>query len=440
MDGQSRDETDNRKPEVPSRPTEQPVSKEERFVEDFDRSWPKSRGTTIMTRDSTRNGPVQGDINISPVSVAPTISSTSSVPSHSRVLFNERSNRMEPYSHKLNGSSTAPSHSNWRSSHQEEHRPDQVVSDHVAQQDVHLLHRESKLSYSSVAATAGNDETGRRNFPTGEKVDLSRGSMDSTSRSSLSHPKHNATTASADELSKAGSSRITDTGTAYRKFDSASSSHSQTVANGRVPRQGWPTRETPAEDIPDKGKSIALTSQRLPPLRPLDGSGNSDEHLHDNSGTDGANIQATEGSSTRDEKQSPLQGNDVADQDSLRKAFLHASAERAKERRRQEEEERQKIAERARQKALELENKMKTLDIADTGKTHDTSAQAAVSVPSVKVKIKRILSISKVFSYIFRLLRFKKSHMLHRNQRHKRSGWLKAIHPKRLDLNDHIQR
>ena len=123
-DSQSREDTDNKKSEIFLNSdhhhfSEQPVSKEERFVEDFDRSWPKSRGGAPPAQRVPRNRPVQGDI--SPVSVDATISSVSSAPSHSRVLFNERSNRMEPYSHlhKFNGSGHISTLSTRRGSHYE---------------------------------------------------------------------------------------------------------------------------------------------------------------------------------------------------------------------------------------------------------------------------------------------------------------------------------
>ena len=55
---------------------------------------------------------------------------------------------------------------------------------------------------------------------------------------------------------------------------------------------------------------------------------------------------------------SPQTGPDSADVETLRKEYLHISAERAKERKRQEEEERMKAQERAKRKAIELEKKM----------------------------------------------------------------------------------
>ena len=57
-----------------------PVSKEERFADDFDRSWPRSRNSPRLEfASSTTTGSV-------------------SLEEQARVLFNERSNKLEPYS------------------------------------------------------------------------------------------------------------------------------------------------------------------------------------------------------------------------------------------------------------------------------------------------------------------------------------------------------
>jgi len=70
----------------------EPVSKEERFADDFDRSWPRTRPSPIVLQ---RDLPSRSSQHVS-------VSPTPSQPGHSlvegsRVLFNERSNRLEPY-------------------------------------------------------------------------------------------------------------------------------------------------------------------------------------------------------------------------------------------------------------------------------------------------------------------------------------------------------
>ncbi|KAF9073850.1 hypothetical protein BDP27DRAFT_1318265 [Rhodocollybia butyracea] len=75
---------------VPEEATE-PVSKEDRFADDFDRSWPRTK-TSTPTSDHVHHAPPSRIIsnNVPP----PTLHSGSE---SSRVLFNERSNRLEPY-------------------------------------------------------------------------------------------------------------------------------------------------------------------------------------------------------------------------------------------------------------------------------------------------------------------------------------------------------
>lgn len=73
-----------------------PVSKEERFVDDFDRSWPKSRTSPVSSVRDANPPPMAHNRGESP-SISPVISHQHSPQDASRVLFNERSNRMEPY-------------------------------------------------------------------------------------------------------------------------------------------------------------------------------------------------------------------------------------------------------------------------------------------------------------------------------------------------------
>ena len=62
-----------------------PVTKEERFSEDFDRSWPRDQGPT----PTSFGGPVPRSPRHPPLEILPR-------PAEARALFNERSNRFEP--------------------------------------------------------------------------------------------------------------------------------------------------------------------------------------------------------------------------------------------------------------------------------------------------------------------------------------------------------
>lgn len=89
-----------------------PVSKEERFADDnYDRSWPRSRTSPAMPpRDfasavSGHPGSV-GSATQTASPISPTV--TSSPQESPRVLFNERSNRLEPYGSSHRGGAQGP--------------------------------------------------------------------------------------------------------------------------------------------------------------------------------------------------------------------------------------------------------------------------------------------------------------------------------------------
>ena len=69
------------------------VSKEDRFADDYDRSWPRSKPSPSVAHKDLPRAPRHP--SLSPTSSHPSYSPSES---SSRVLFNERSNRLEPYS------------------------------------------------------------------------------------------------------------------------------------------------------------------------------------------------------------------------------------------------------------------------------------------------------------------------------------------------------
>jgi serine/arginine repetitive matrix protein 2 len=73
---------------IPLSPSAARINKADRFSEDFDRSWPRSAALSSNIRP-----------RIGPPAAASTSSNSSLSPQEaSRVLFNERSNRLEPWS------------------------------------------------------------------------------------------------------------------------------------------------------------------------------------------------------------------------------------------------------------------------------------------------------------------------------------------------------
>ena len=95
-------ETSSPDPPSPSAPAG--INKEDRFSDDFDRSWPRSAALSSNIRP--RVGPPAG---------ASTSSSSSLSPQEaSRVLFNERSNRMEPFNNRIAPPGKSPVYSEAR--------------------------------------------------------------------------------------------------------------------------------------------------------------------------------------------------------------------------------------------------------------------------------------------------------------------------------------
>ncbi|KAJ7357036.1 hypothetical protein DFH08DRAFT_771393 [Mycena albidolilacea] len=81
-----------------------PVSKEERFADDFDRSWPRSRASPSVSTRDLPGGPALSNqsTNAAPSPVSPTVSMASDSASRA-LLFNERSNKLEPYNRAAGG-------------------------------------------------------------------------------------------------------------------------------------------------------------------------------------------------------------------------------------------------------------------------------------------------------------------------------------------------
>ncbi|KAJ7275367.1 hypothetical protein B0H12DRAFT_1319136 [Mycena haematopus] len=85
-----------------------PVSKEERFADDFDRSWPRSRASPSVSTRDLPGGPAlsTNSSNAAPSPVSPAISMASDSASRA-LLFNERSNKLEPYNRAVGGAAGA---------------------------------------------------------------------------------------------------------------------------------------------------------------------------------------------------------------------------------------------------------------------------------------------------------------------------------------------
>ena len=323
-------------PQSPSIATR--INKEDRFAEDFDRSWPRSAALSPNIRP-----------RIGPPAAASTSSNSSLSPQeNSRVLFNERSNRMEPWS--SNNRIPPPGTFSVRfgvlcgqSSLLPDGRPSRDATMH---HNVQLLQKQGldrprRDTSSSQGAEDRRWERGRRpsNATTTHSA-LSAG-RDSSRESLRQLPPHLAP---------------------MHKSLPPLHTHQPPHACPPSGRQG-PTRESWRQ----------ARSPEQSPVMPSP----SDLNSHVASPSSPSVVVPSPQTLTA----AP------ADLESVRKAAMHSAAERAKIRRQQEEEEREKERERARKKAAELEEKMKATD----PEKDDAEKPAVVQVSFLQLLVRAVL-------------------------------------------------
>ncbi|KAI0322274.1 hypothetical protein OF83DRAFT_854838 [Amylostereum chailletii] len=260
-----------------------PVTKEERFADDFDRRWPRSR-----TSPSTHVPPL---VTTSPA--------TSASPQElARVLFNERSNRLEPYSN-----------SQPRTGPTAEHRNGRDVPPH---HNVQLLQK------------AGPDRPRNHYSPPDREQTRDRDRGDASQSTSDEH-----VWGRTRRQSNAGQTH-TDPKTPLDPNDSGRQLPPHLTTLPLPPARSSSMREPwHATPVQDDASPVSTKNGMSPTLS--------------------RHTEPSPQSST-----APL-----PDVDDVRKAAMHSAAERARARRQQEEEEREKEKERARQKAVQLEEQLK---------------------------------------------------------------------------------
>ncbi|KAL5495599.1 hypothetical protein ACEPAI_1062 [Sanghuangporus weigelae] len=346
---------------------EGPISKEERFVDDFDRSWPKSR--TESSRDElSQHGRASRSETSSNFSAHSPVSIRDGM--QSRVLFNERSNRMEPIasgrpvtssygpsrgpqifrdrsdgSVKFHGNRIerdAPPHTAFQRPHESPWSHPQGPDQHA--RDLRELKAESPSSYLH---GEHHDRIGRSEWSSGR----SRGgpspngqAFSSRERSASRSVNGAPSIASSDGHSSRYAPSIRD-----QHRGPSSPGHFRDMDRQLAPHLAHPRSFAHPENSPDTRTGV---------------------HRQ----------QASEAGSIREQDQ-PQQGSDSPahdamatlippnDMEALRKAYLAESAERAKKRRQQEEEERMKAQERARKKAAELEARMVAAKAVEASKS-----------------------------------------------------------------------
>ncbi|KZT19377.1 hypothetical protein NEOLEDRAFT_1183420 [Neolentinus lepideus HHB14362 ss-1] len=331
-----------------------PVSKKERFIDDFDRSWPRSRPTLSSN---------QSDISTSSQPLRSPLES-------SRVLFNERSNRLEPYSgpHQVqrHGSPNQlhPSLSSRRSS-----RSDQVTSpiDMRSPRDLpphgHQMHNVSLLQKPEASSSRSRGPLPVQALSQSMAADRWREPI--IPRGSGLAPPLSRTVSQGSNNSRGQDH--------YNPLD----------VHGERPRDpAFESRRLSASHPPPVPPPFAQPSReavrQMPP------------HLMDQSHdrpspTQPVSLQPPQAAVLPPAELIP-EATPVASvviDEETRKAAMHSAAERARLRRQQGEEERERERERARRKAAELEEKMKAIEAEKTRAQVDEPKQDPVSEQQV---------------------------------------------------------
>lgn len=358
-----------------------PVSKEERFADDYDRSWPRSKTSPSIPQ---RESPPHSQ---HPMPSSPSSSHATHSPQEaSRVLFNERSNKLEPYSsahptHRPgSGPSTHPLHKkaslgDTRTVHTEP-RGDRDLPPHTQTTNVQLLQKPGAAPGDAPtrAGPFGPVPAGSTAFSK-DRQDLRRQGMSAGQDSSRAK----------DQL---GSPSILPGGKDQVR-EGMGESRGRRLSNMAPP-------PIPGDRSKDTGRQLPPhLSQILPPSVPSQRRMSSKEPQPRPPSTVPSDSPSSRRPSfVHPSSQSPIlpHGSVDAETDSktlavppvdleqVHKAAMHLSAERAKQRRQQEEEERAKQVERARQKAAELEEKSKASASAKTVKAADESKPSDTEV------------------------------------------------------------
>ncbi|KAI0651594.1 hypothetical protein C8Q79DRAFT_897798 [Trametes meyenii] len=314
---------------------DQPVSKEERFADDFDRSWPRSRPHQMLNHD--REHRPDGHL------ISPTASSHSPQ-EMSRVLFNERSNKLEPYSHQRH--SAAGPNFNRRGSRSDyatsptEPRRDAPPHAHVA--GVQLLQKSPHIDSVPFSRAPGDrtpvspQDGGRFHdrppFQRDHPAWQNGGHRGSERYGSSFGPSH---TPSFDDRSRRPPAG----------FELPSPADHRRQLPPHLSAVG--ARHPPAPVAP----AVRTEDPQLPPPP-------APPSTHHGSPAPSASSLAAVSPAIPD-LALPTSTMPVVDEEEARKAAMHNAAERARLRRQHEEEEREKERERARRKAAELEEKIK---------------------------------------------------------------------------------
>ncbi|KAI0343950.1 hypothetical protein BDW22DRAFT_1355185 [Trametopsis cervina] len=316
-----------------------PVSKEERFADDFDRSWPPSRPTK-QPADSGQQP-----------ALSPSTSNQSlhSPQDSSRVLFNERSNRLEPYSSSRFSGPPRDSYFPRRGSRSDiAASPTEIRNGREG--PVQLLQKQGHSNRDQLMDD--RPPRGRGNGDRSGFNDTSRFRDRDGPRRDFAGPSHNMARAGPNGYDQSRPRDYPERNGGppdrSRRISNASAPHLSPLEPSREGRQ-LPPHLSGAHAPPHMWRTPS-TSER--PRRLSTASSVSAQHPPQSPAPSQTPLSPALG-------EPPAAPTPVVDIDEVRKAAMQSAAERARLRRQQEEEEREKERERARKKAAEIEAKLK---------------------------------------------------------------------------------
>ncbi|PBK77084.1 hypothetical protein ARMSODRAFT_1079148 [Armillaria solidipes] len=332
-----------------------PVRKEERFADDFDRSWPKS-SPSLSSTGAPHSGPSGGSI-ASPTSPGSTIHVSQSGQEGGRVLFNERSNKLEPYSSShRQGPNSYPSKKGYSDAPVLDAKTSRDAST-SSNSNVQLLQKSGERGRAHMGVPGSGSFDRQRDYSRRDGPGI--GHVPPSPRSAFSQPGSvNGNEIRGRRMSNMGPPPLP--GSVSRDFGQRQSAPHYPPHSYNAGQGGMPPRYPPGPPSSSSAASVRHPSQS-PVLS------------HTSSTVVLPNVEATA---------AQLTGPDI---DELRKDVMQNAAARAKQRRQQEEEEREKEKERARRKAAELANEIKPKTVSEPIKEQEVIAVIEDAIRSVDI-------------------------------------------------------
>ena len=341
-----------------------PISKEDRFVDDFDRSWPRSRNSPA---EVARDIPPPASPNDSPDISHP----GQTLQDSSRVLFNERSNRLEP--HRPGQSPFTAKRAPYQEASGSEPRGIRDGSHNVqVLQKGEFTSRSRRFSGGSAGFGPGfsNNYTDRHRH---RDHSNRRDGPPTSPRSSRDH--HQLHTDSGGRDWEFASDRGRRSTMGPPPIPSYARKHSQEGGRQPPPHLNQAPEHVRSRRMSSRDSRFSASESPLSAALPL----NSARPPQSPSVSHASLVLV-----------SPISGQNIAlplnapELDEARKDVMQSAAARAKQRRQQEEEEREAQKERARKKAVELEERMKAAE-ADKAKQKEAEGVAAAKVKTAKL-------------------------------------------------------